>query len=112
MDNFRDSRVVHGPKTQRNFPRALLVDHLHDRWAAWVMEALRCVYFFKRIRFFLLYIIYVYAYIYIYGYKVHKQMSIYDYNVKCIVYIYICMHMSLSMLFYCETPNLRGKPWS
>lgn len=66
MDNFRDSRVVHGPKTQRNFPRALLVDHLHDRWAAWVMEALRCVYFFKRIRFFLLYIIYVYAYIYIY----------------------------------------------
>ena len=49
MDNFKDSRVVHSPKIQRNFPRALLVDHLHDRWTAWVMEAKqdRCVYFFQ-----------------------------------------------------------------
>ena len=46
MDNFKDSRVVHGPKIQRNFPRALLVDHLHDRWAAWVMEAKKKMRFF------------------------------------------------------------------
>ena len=107
MDNFKDSRVVHSPKIQRNFPRALLVDHLHDRWAAWVMETKQDAFIFsKRMRDVYTYMGYLYTH--------YIQNVIYDYHVKGIlvfVHIYYVFVYAILLCIW-VFPKKRGTPKS